>query len=79
MKGVLIQARRNPMRTGVQTSVSDGAQALFAGLVFFPRQDLSHQSLASFHRQVLDWLRLLAIEQLIREGRLNDYRPDRKK
>lgn len=44
---------------------------------FSPRPDLRRQSLASIHRQVLDWLRLLAIEQLICEGRLDDYRPDK--
>jgi len=42
-----------------------------------PRPDLRRQSLAAIHRHLLDWLRLLAIDQRIREGRLDNYRPDR--
>src|SRR5690606_28300848 len=45
--------------------------------LFPPRPDRRRQSLAAIHRHVLDWLRLLAIDQLIREGRLDDYRPDK--
>jgi hypothetical protein len=44
---------------------------------FSPRPDQRRQSLAAVHRYLLDWLRLLAIDQLIREGRLDDYRPDK--
>jgi len=45
---------------------------------FSPRPNRRRQSLASVHRQLLDWLRLLAIDQLICEDRLDDYRPDEK-
>lgn|SRR5262249_44846642 len=63
-------------KSGSSVSSRVGAAGDRAG-VFPPRPDRRRCSLAAIHRQVCEGLLFLAIEELIRTNRIEEYRPRR--
>jgi hypothetical protein len=69
-------SRMHPTQLPGHPSDSSGsAREFYPRSAFSPRPDRHRSSLAAIHRQVCEALLVLAIEELIRTNRIEEYQP----